>query len=68
MIMMDYYKRTPISREDIEYLLDDYYDERGYDKEHGIPTLEKLRELDLSYMITDIERARKSFIEGASNC
>jgi aldehyde:ferredoxin oxidoreductase len=27
--------------------LDDYYDERGWDKESGIPTPEKLKELGL---------------------
>lgn len=32
---------------DIKRMLDDYYDERGWDKETGIPTREKLAELGL---------------------
>jgi len=33
--------------EDLERLLDDYYDERGWDVEKGIPTRKKLVELGL---------------------
>ncbi len=45
--MMDYYKTTVLTEEDMEQMLDDYYDERGWDRERGAPTLEKLRELGL---------------------
>ena len=47
MPMMDYFRTAVISREDTERMLDDYYDERGWDKERGAPTLRKLRELGL---------------------
>ncbi len=45
--MMDYYKTTVLTEVDMEQMLDDYYDERGWDRERGAPTLEKLRELGL---------------------
>ena len=37
----------PIYKEDFEKLLDDYYDERGWDVETGTPTPNKLEELGL---------------------
>lgn len=45
--LMDYYRTTGLSRQDIEKLLDDYYDECGWNRETTVPTPEKLRELDL---------------------
>lgn len=36
-----------LSRNDLEKMLDDYYDERGWDKKTGIPMAEKLTELGL---------------------
>lgn len=45
--IMDYYRKKEISKEDIERLLDDYYNERGWDVEQGIPTEEKLKELGI---------------------
>ena len=45
--LMDYYKTAELNRGDLERLLDDYYDESGWDKETTAPTAEKLRELDL---------------------
>ncbi len=50
-VMMDYFKRRAISREEAEGLLDDYYDERGWETKQGLPTAEKLRELGLERMI-----------------
>ena len=44
----DYYRTTELTRQDLDGLLDDYYDERGYDKATGLPTQEKLRELGLA--------------------
>ena len=46
--LTDYYKIHPITREDLNRLLDDYYDERGWNKEKGIPSKEKLEDLELS--------------------
>ena len=36
-----------LTKEDIEKILDDYYEERGWDIEKGLPTKEKLVELGL---------------------
>lgn len=47
--LTDYYKKHIITEADIHMLLDDYYDERGWDKNTGTPTLEKLNQLDLTY-------------------
>ncbi|MDP2952396.1 MAG: aldehyde ferredoxin oxidoreductase C-terminal domain-containing protein, partial [Chloroflexota bacterium] len=44
--LTDYYG-APLSRADVERLLDDYYDERGWDKKSGTPTRDKLEELGL---------------------
>ena len=43
----DYYGTLNLTREDVERFLDDYYDERGYDKQSGLPSKEKLKELGL---------------------
>ncbi|MFC2021957.1 aldehyde ferredoxin oxidoreductase C-terminal domain-containing protein [Chloroflexota bacterium] len=45
--MTDYYKTKTLTKQDIESLLDDYYDERGWDIRTGIPTTQKLEELGL---------------------
>ena len=41
-----------ISREELDQMLDEYYAERGWDVETGVPTREKLEELGLGY-VTD---------------
>ncbi|MHA1798292.1 MAG: aldehyde ferredoxin oxidoreductase C-terminal domain-containing protein, partial [Candidatus Helarchaeota archaeon] len=46
--MLDFYGGTEITPEIAEQLIDDYYDERGWDKKTGIPTKEKLIELGLT--------------------
>ena len=43
----DFYGSTTITTEIANQLLDDYYDERGWDKINGQPTLEKIKELKL---------------------
>jgi len=45
--LTDYYRTTTLSEGDLESFLDDYYDERGWDKKTGTPTPQKLRELGL---------------------
>jgi len=48
-------KGSFVSQEDLDLLLDDYYEVRGWDKE-GIPTLAKLDEIgmeDLAYIVKD---------------
>jgi len=46
----DYYGTSILTREDIERFLDDYYDERGYNRQSGLPTQAKLKELGLESM------------------
>ena len=46
----DYYETSTLTREDVERFLDDYYDERGYDIQNGLPTPQKLKELGLERM------------------
>ncbi|HEY90342.1 MAG TPA: hypothetical protein G4O07_00780 [Dehalococcoidia bacterium] len=43
----DYQGTAELDRQDVERYLDDYYQERGYDKETGLPTINKLTELGL---------------------
>ena len=49
--LTDYYRSRVLTREDIEELLDDFYDERGWDRETSAPTPEKLKELGLDDML-----------------
>jgi aldehyde:ferredoxin oxidoreductase len=39
-----------IPREELEHMLDDYYEIRGWDKQTGLPTRQKLRELGLEFV------------------
>jgi aldehyde:ferredoxin oxidoreductase len=45
--MKDYFNTKAVTKEDADKLLDDYYDERGWDRSRGTPTLKKLKELGL---------------------
>jgi len=45
--LTDYFLTTPLTRKDVNGFLDDYYDERGWDKKTSLPTAGKLRELGL---------------------
>lgn len=45
--LTDYYQTTTLTQQDVERFLDDYYDERGWDRESGTPTAGKLKELGL---------------------
>ncbi len=47
LVLMDYYGRRRLEAEDLERMLDDYYDERGWDPADGTPTEAKLRQLGL---------------------
>jgi len=57
-IMRDYYKKKVLDREDLNQWLDDYYDERGWEIETGIPKKEKLMALDLDDIAEDMEEFR----------
>jgi aldehyde:ferredoxin oxidoreductase len=52
--MTNYFKTAPITRGSFNRLLDDYYDERGWDKKTGIPTPQKLVELGLEDIAHDL--------------
>jgi aldehyde:ferredoxin oxidoreductase len=45
--LSDYYRTTELNEEDVERMLDDYYHERGWEKETGLPSREKIEELGL---------------------
>ncbi len=45
--IMDYYRKKEISAEDINMLLCDYYNERGWDEKTGIPTEETLEKFGI---------------------
>ena len=47
-VLMDYYEEKQFSKAAISRLLDDYYDERGWKLEDGVPKKQKLAELGLS--------------------
>jgi aldehyde:ferredoxin oxidoreductase len=47
-----------ISRKMLDYMLDQYYEFRGWDKQTGIPLREKLIELDLEDVAEDMEKYR----------
>jgi len=46
--IMDYYRIRRLSKDDLENLLDDYYEERGWDPKTGVPTKKKLEALGLN--------------------
>ncbi|MBY9017969.1 MAG: hypothetical protein KGD66_03960, partial [Candidatus Lokiarchaeota archaeon] len=48
----DFYGNVKINRDIAYQLLEDYYDERGWDKENGLPSSHKLKELGLTRYIT----------------
>jgi aldehyde:ferredoxin oxidoreductase len=50
----DFFKKRPVSRAEFHSLLDDYYNERGWDVERGIPTKAKLKEMGLEYVAQDL--------------
>ena len=54
--LKDYFGTTALTREDVARLLDDYYDERGWNKETSLPTAKKLKELGLNSLASDVER------------
>jgi aldehyde:ferredoxin oxidoreductase len=47
LFLMDYYRTVQLNRQDVEKLLDDYYDECGWDKGTSAPTSKKLKKLGL---------------------
>ncbi len=50
MVLTDYFGDKPLAREDLEKMLDSYYEEKGWDVQKGVPTRERLIELGLEDM------------------
>ncbi len=48
-------KGAYVSQKELDLLLDDYYEARGWTRE-GIPTIEKLRELAMDDLIPIVEQ------------
>lgn len=55
LVLRDYFGKA-LTKKDCEKLLDDYYDERGWDIEMGIPTQTTLTELGLEDVAQDIKK------------
>lgn len=53
---LDYYEKVKITKEIAYGLLDDYYRERGWSLETGIPSRDKLIELGLEDVVEDFEK------------
>ncbi len=51
-------KGAYVSQKELDLLLDDYYDARGWTKE-GVPTKEKLEELDMGDLVHIVEKAEE---------
>ena len=49
-------KGMVISKEMLDYMLDQYYDFRGWNRETGIPTRERLIELGLTDIADDMDK------------
>jgi aldehyde:ferredoxin oxidoreductase len=56
LYLTDYAGTKRLLRDDMCRLLEDYYEERGWEVRRGIPTREKLADLGLESIITDLER------------
>jgi len=54
--LMNYSRTKELTRGDVKKMFDDYYDERGWDIEKGIPTRKKLEDLDLKDVAIDLEK------------
>jgi aldehyde:ferredoxin oxidoreductase len=55
-VLSDYFRSHKITREEWEWLVDGYYEERGWDLERGWPTKLKLAELGLKDIADDLIR------------
>jgi len=52
--MQDYYKTKVLTKEDTDKILDDYYDERGWDKRTGWPTAARLKALGIEEFANEL--------------
>ena len=51
---MDWFNRR-LCRDDLQQIANDYYAERGWDLDTGVPTREKLAELELEELVEIVE-------------
>jgi len=56
LVLRDYFDVAPLSSEDIERMLDAFYEEKGWEVSTGLPTPQKLKELGLDYAVKDLEK------------
>lgn len=55
LVLKDYYGRKELGAEDLDQLLNDYYEEHGWCIPHGIPTKNKVKELQLENEAKDLK-------------
>jgi aldehyde:ferredoxin oxidoreductase len=56
LVLQDYYGKGPVGPDDLESLLDEYYDEHGWCLQHGVPMREKIAELGLRAEWEELKR------------
>lgn len=54
--LMDQFRTKVLTAKDLDKTLDDYYDERGWEVERGIPAKAKLVELGLAEVVADLDK------------
>ncbi|PIU55646.1 MAG: hypothetical protein COS88_04020, partial [Chloroflexi bacterium CG07_land_8_20_14_0_80_51_10] len=54
--LMDYYRKQELTKDDLNAMLDEYYTERGWDVEKGIPTKELLTNLGMADIAEDLAK------------
>jgi aldehyde:ferredoxin oxidoreductase len=64
-VLRDYYGRKDLHLEDLDQLLNDYYDEHGWCLSHGIPTKNKVKELGLK---NEVESLKNEFYKPSGSC
>lgn len=60
LVLRGYFDDKQVTRDDVEQMLSDYYDEHGWDVNQGIPTAAKLRELGLEKAAVEMEEMQKA--------
>ena len=54
--LMDYYRKQELTKDDLNAMLDEYYTERGWNVEKGIPTKELLTNLGMADIAEDLAK------------
>jgi aldehyde:ferredoxin oxidoreductase len=57
----------PLREQDLNGILDEYYELRGWNKETAIPTTKKLEELGLDYVVDDLRESPKVHLSNTSD-